>query len=73
MEDEKHFLTECIKYAALRQNLYTKVALINEHFLLYSQEDKFLWLMSNEDGKVQEALAKYIYQALDMGKRPSCQ
>jgi hypothetical protein len=70
-EDEEHFVTECTKYEVIRKELYREVNRINAHFTTYSQKNKFLWLMSNEEVKIQESLAKYLKESMDMRKRSS--
>ena len=66
MEDEFHFLVKCPKYQDLRSSLYAKNLAWNLHFGSYSEKQKFLWLMSNEDLGCAKHLANFIANALAM-------
>ncbi len=45
VEDEKHFLCECIIYVKPRTQLYNKVTIINPSFSHFDNEEKLIFLM----------------------------
>ena len=64
IEDEIHFLVNCPMYTAQRKILEMVCNKVCIHFEGYSEEQKFIFLMSNEDEKVIKALGKYIFESL---------
>jgi len=60
VEDEMHFLVECTCYSHERQLLYDNAQVASANFSLLTEENKFLWLMTNENRDVIYALATYI-------------
>ena len=61
-EDEVHFLMDCPKYDHLRDELINKVTGKFGNILLLNKEQKFEWLMTNEDEIVCKILGEYILQ-----------
>ena len=47
VEDEKHILLNCVYYNDLHIKLFKDASTINEHFSEMSEDDKFIFLMSN--------------------------
>jgi hypothetical protein len=47
VEDEIHFLMYCPKFENLRRELFSNV--LNYNAAILSAEDKFVWILSNED------------------------
>jgi exonuclease III len=62
VEDEFHFLMECSHYNESRQNFFKKIMVSNIHFLASNPEDKFRWLLTNEDEDIIHELGKVIYE-----------
>ena len=47
VEDEKHILLNCVYYNDLHIKLFKDASTIDEHFSEMSEDDKFIFLMSN--------------------------
>lgn len=62
VEDETHFISVCPLYKQERENLYKVAAKESKHFLNLSSENKFVWLMCNENKDVCLQLATYVYK-----------
>jgi hypothetical protein len=65
-EDEIHFAIECPVYINLRTDLFLKAAATNKFFNTYNDEQKFIWLLSNENKFMQQKLAYFIYEAMNI-------
>lgn len=65
IEDEIHFLTECSLFTDARTLFFNKISKINKHFNTHSNENKFIWLMSNEDPEVLKLLADFVYESFN--------
>jgi hypothetical protein len=50
IESEFHFICKCEKYLIIRQDMYSSVS--NEHFVNLNDNEKFIFLLSNEWKKV---------------------
>ena len=70
IEDELHFVIQCPAYQHLRSPLLD--GLRNVHFQTYTDEDKFIWLMSNEDEDICRKLANFIRAAYNLRLGISC-
>jgi len=65
-EDEHHFLIDCSAYVNLRGHMFTKISKNNLHFNSYTGDDKFIWLMSNENINDLLVTAQFIHQAMSL-------
>jgi len=63
VENEQHFVTTCKKHTLLREELYSVAHSNIPNFNGLSAHEKFLKLLSSEDGVVICALAKFTYHA----------
>ena len=70
MEDEIHFLTECPFYNQLRTQLDAKLTHIYAYKDL-SNENKLIWLLSNEDKEICKLVGKFVYDCFDLRKTNS--
>ena len=63
VENEEHFLMSCSLYFKERENLLN---IINQNTNVQNltNNEKFIWLMSNEDKKICKALGKFIADSL---------
>ena len=65
IEDEKHFINKCPLYLIERAILFRSLQDNSANFdSLTSDEQKFIFIMTNEDSKVLNELSKYIYNSL---------
>jgi hypothetical protein len=64
VEDEIHFLMCCPKFENHRRELFSNV--LNYNAAILSAEDKFVWLLSNEDPSCVRELAKFIHSSFQM-------
>jgi hypothetical protein len=67
-EDEEHFLLNCPLYSSLRSSLYDTCSANNPFFNMYNNDQKFLWLLTNEDMNSILKVAEYIYEGMKMRK-----
>ena len=49
IEDEKHVLLDCPLYADLRKRLFNEVKRSNVHFIILSDDDKFIYLFKSTE------------------------
>ena len=63
LEDEKHFITSCRKFDSDRDILFESLNKNCANFRDLENDAKFLFIMSNEDKDVLEALGTYVYNA----------
>jgi hypothetical protein len=68
VEDEAHFLIMCEAYTSQRQALYNKISMNNIHFNNYDSDQKFFWLLVNENLEDQRSLAIFITDAMNYRK-----
>jgi hypothetical protein len=64
IEDELHFLMYCPKFENHRRELFSNV--LNDNAAILSAEDKFVWILSNEDPSCVRELAKFIHSCFQM-------
>jgi hypothetical protein len=64
VEDEIHFLMYCPKFENHRRELFSNV--LNYNAAILSAEDKFVWILSNEDPSCVRELAKFIHSCFQM-------
>lgn len=63
VEDEFHFILECPKYDSDRLIFFNIISNECNNFCKLSQEDKFVWIMSNENKILIKQLGIYINNA----------
>ena len=66
IEDEFHFLCECVKYILPREKLYNRILTIDPNFLQLDNIDKFILLNSSD---YQCYTAIYVYEAYYIRKK----
>ena len=71
IEDERHFICECSINWEIRAYMYSKVNGIYLDFALLSDEDKFVFLMTNTDHRITNWLRKFVYQSFQIRDRQS--
>ena len=49
IEDEKHVLLDCPLYADLRESLFNEAKRSNVHFIILSDDDKFIYLFKSTE------------------------
>jgi hypothetical protein len=64
VEDELHFLMYCPRFENHRRELCSNV--LNYNAAILSDEDKFVWILSNEDPSCVGELAKFIHSCFQM-------
>ena len=62
VEDEKHFLLECKNLENVRKQFLDSINNECKNFSTLSSDNKFLWLMSNEDVIVLKVLMKMVFE-----------
>ena len=65
IEDEQHFLTKCPAYTAERTHLEKVANSSCKNFSALNENQKFIYLMSNDDYVVIKSLAKFIFESFD--------
>ena len=63
IEDEKHFITNCPLYSKHRAILYHSLQNNSIYFTSLTEEDKFIFIMINENTNVMAELGKFISNA----------
>ena len=64
IEDEKHFLTKCPRYAQERTLLFQTGCQNSIHFdSLTTVEQRFNFILTNESNEVTTKLAKFVYDS----------
>ena len=66
VEDEIHFVTKCHKYNALREGLFNHLSNVKKYFPSYSDEQKFLYMMTMEGTDDLCKLAKFVVAAMSL-------
>jgi hypothetical protein len=64
VEDELHFLMYCPRFENHRRELFLNV--LNYNAAILSAEDKFVWILSNEDPSCFREHAKFIHSCFQM-------
>ena len=64
IEDEKHALMICPAYDDSRKCIFDKIGQQNNNFINMSIENKFVWLLSNEDTFLIHQLSKLINEIM---------
>ena len=68
IENETHFITKCPLYNDDRNELYSEIRKTTNHFDNLTADQKFIFIMTNEDHGIINKLAKYIYNAMKKRK-----
>ena len=63
VEDEQHFITKCPLYSKQRSTLYHSLQNNSIHFNSLTDEQKFVFIMTNEDVNVTINIGKFIFDA----------
>ena len=63
VEDECHFVTKCPLYATFRECLYITCKRNSKNFASLTDEQKFIFILSNEDIEISRALAKFLFRS----------
>ena len=63
IEDEVHFLIECELYKNSRENLWEELHLVNPNFIYYNIDQKFKYLMENENTITK--VAYFVFYAFE--------
>ena len=66
MEDEVHFLIKCTKFDNNRKILFDKIASKNAFFHSYTDTQKLIWLLSNEDLEDLKNTAVFIEESFKL-------
>ena len=70
IEDEIHFVVNCPLYSTERNKLFHAIRYTSKHFdQLKTDEQKFIFIMTNEDTNVMKQLAKYTYNAMQIREK----
>ena len=72
-EDEEYFLIRCQKYETQREALFREIKDLNVFFESYSDAQKFVWLMSNEDVKVIRTVSTFVHQCFEIRSNSSAE
>lgn len=60
VEDEYHFLFQCVKFNDDRNHLFQEITKSCPNFLTLNARDKLIWLMNTEDKSILTAACKFI-------------
>ena len=63
LEDEKHFLVECIVNKTERDISFSKVEHLFQTFSYLDKEEKFIFLLNSKDQQVLTWVGKFIYNS----------
>ena len=63
VEDEAHFVTECIINEAERKKLFENIASIDPMFLALRNSEKMIYLLQNEDSTVLTWLGRFLFKS----------
>ena len=62
VEDEIHFSMYCCAFIRHRNVFFDLINKINSNFLLLSEEQRFIWLMTSEDPYIVTCFAKFVFE-----------
>ncbi len=65
VESEQHVLVECREYNAQRKKLFEIIGIEVNSFATMSTKKKFIYLLSTENIKLVQAVAKYAKDAFE--------
>ena len=69
VESEMHFLLQCQKYQEERNKLYLYLKSTYKNFNILTDENKFIWLLTNENEDVIQKLSNFIFTCLEIRKQ----
>ena len=65
LEDEAHFLCDCVRYSFLREDLFSAAILYFPEFSMLSSREKFLFLLQTEYTCILKALGSLCTELLN--------
>ena len=65
IENQIHFLSQCSLYQPERNIFYDQIYHINNNFMLLDDNDKVMWLLSQEDKNILSALGSFIHYCFE--------
>ena len=65
IEDECHFVTKCPLYSSERKVLYKSLKDNSKIFESLNEEQKFVFIMTNENQMVMRELAKFTFKSME--------
>lgn len=60
VEDEKHFMIDCMEYNIYRRKLFSEIQILSNKFTNMNTIEKFTFLMRSENPKIILLVANYI-------------
>ena len=69
VEDEQHFLLSCPLYTALREKLENSCRLNCINYNSLNPEQKFIFIMSNENGLILKTPGKFIVESMNLREK----
>ena len=63
VEDENHFVTKCSINQAERRHLYSKISCKAPHFSTLSDNEKFVYLLTNNDPQILTWFGKFVHHS----------
>ena len=70
-EDEVHFLINCPKYSLVCTKLFSYIEKLCKNFKDLTNENKLIWLMTNEDTSIIQKLSSHIFTCFEIRKQHS--
>ena len=66
LEDEVHFLCDCVRYSFLREDLFSEAIPYFPEFSMLTSREKFLFLLQTEYTWILKALGSFVYRAFKL-------
>ena len=63
IEDEEHFVTDCVNNREMRKSFFEKISLREPGFANWNNREKFVFLMSCEDPQILSWFSKFLYHS----------
>ena len=63
IEDEEHFVTDCVNNREIRKSFFEKISLREPGFPNWNNREKFVILMSCEDPQILSWFSKFLYHS----------
>ena len=64
VEDEIHAAMHCSKFDKSRQELFKTISQQNDYFNAMDERQKFIWMFSNEDRYIIQAVSKFVHKIM---------
>ena len=64
VEDEQHFMMDCKLYKEKRKTLFDKISSLFSTFSNIPRNDKFIFLMSNDDSQILSWTGRFIFESM---------